>query len=91
MQPAGYQAGVGEDVMTSVERSNNFVLGLNLLSKYKTEKFSVSVAEQTSIAVEGLKLLPQQDLDELELLGWIAFNVKGEGGAYYHKLDYTDY
>lgn len=77
--------------MTSYEKSNHFILGIALLSKYRTDKFSVSVAEATSISVEGLKLLSQQDIDDLTLFGWNAFNVKGEGMATYHKLDYTDY
>lgn len=77
--------------MTSFEKSNYFVLGIALLSKYRTEKFSVSVVEATSIAVEGLKLISQQDLDDLELLGWVVSNVRDEGFATYHKLDYVDY
>ena len=77
--------------MTSFENSNSFLLGMAILAKYRNDDFSINVVERSAIAVEGLKLISDLDLEDLALFGWDASNSKDKAFATYYNLEYVDY
>jgi len=78
--------------MTSEELSKSFLYGLVILSKHRTEKFSINVIEVTGITVEGLGIVSDQEKEDLELFGWYVYATEDKSGtiAVYYKLDYVD-
>jgi hypothetical protein len=77
--------------MTSNEASRNFVLGIGIISKYRTDEFRICVIESSAISVSGLKKMSEQDVEDLKLFGWNA-GRDNEGGSWaeYFKLEYVD-
>lgn len=79
-------------IVESFDKSDNFVKGLNIISKYRTESFSIVVIEIAAIAVRGLKPMSQEDLTDLKALRWQAGNGSYNDNSYadYYELNYVD-
>lgn len=77
--------------MTSTEQTNNFIFGLAILNKYKTDEFSISVVITSGIVVQGMDKISKEDLEDIRLFGWEAGNNDGNGWAQFFKLEYMDF
>lgn len=78
--------------MTSNEDSKNFILGIGIISKYRTDELTINVIESSAISINGLYKISDQDIEDLKLFGWNAGKDK-DGGCWaeYFKLEYVDY
>lgn len=81
-------------VVESYNDTANFVKGLNILYKYRTEEFDICVVEIAALNVRGTKALSQEDLTALLAMGWNAGNgtesSSDRSWAEYYKLKYVD-
>lgn len=84
--------------MTSNENSRDFLYGLAILAKYRTDNFSINIIESSTVTISGLKRisksLSEQDYSDLTFLGWDIWNHpdinEDVATAEYRELDYVD-
>lgn len=73
-----------------IKNSNNFILGLEILLKYKLASLSISIID-SSVLLDGLNIVSDYDCEKLKQLDWGVKNYDLKARAIFSKLEEKNY